>query len=309
MSSSTSSAAPVIGHPIASTERRSRARVHAFLREPSFHFLLLGALIFAAAHVAQRERPASDRRIVVDAQLRQRIVQINRTQNGLTPGPEQLERLVNDYIDDEVMYREAMRLGLDRDDEIVRRRLIQKMQFLRSDLAAAPAPDEKALRAYYDTHPGLFASPSSATVEQLYYSADRGGWAEAEARARRAHDQLEHRITSAAPVDDPFPFEIPPQNLSRLAAARLFGDTPIVDALFEAPEGEWSAPVRSAYGWHLIKPGNRRISSISPFAQMRTQVLSAYLQEQSQAAERRVLEALRARYEIVFPDNRSQGSP
>jgi len=309
MSSSTSGAARVIGYPIASTERRSRARIYAFLREPFFHFLLLGALIFAAAHVVQNERLASDHRIVVDARLRQRIVEINQTQNGVTPGPEQLERLVDDYIDDEVMYREAVRLGLDRDDEIVRRRLIQKMQFLRSDLAAAPKPDEKALRLFYDTHPGLFASPSSASVEQLYFSADRGGWGEAEARARRAHDQLEHGKTSAAPVDDPFPFEIPPQNLSRLEAARLFGDTPIVDALLEAPEGEWSEPVRSAYGWHLIKLRNRRISSIAPFAEMRTQVLSAYLQEHSRAAERRELDALRARYEIVFPDERRPGAP
>jgi len=309
MSSSTSGAAPAIQRSTASTERRSKARVYTFLREPFFHFLLLGSLIFVAAHVVQNKRAAVDRQIIVDAQLRQRIVEINQAQSGVTPGPEQLERLVDDYIDDEVMYREAMRLGLDRDDEIVRRRLIQKMQFLQRDLAAVPKADEKALRVYYDTHPGLFTSPSSASVEQLYFSADRGGWGEAEARARRARDELELVTTSAVPADDPFPFEIPPENLSRIEAARLFGDTPIVNALFEAPEGEWSGPVRSAYGWHLIKIRNRRLSSIAPFAQMRAQALSAYLQELAQATERHELDALRARYEIVRPGTRSQGAP
>jgi hypothetical protein len=81
----------------------------------------------------QSERAAAERQIVVDEQLQRRIVELNQTQSGITPGREQLERLVEEYIDDEVMYREAMRMGLDRDDEIVRRRLIQKVQFLQRD--------------------------------------------------------------------------------------------------------------------------------------------------------------------------------
>jgi hypothetical protein len=295
----------VIRHRAGSTERRLNALVHPLLREPFLHFLLLGALIFAASHVVQSKHSAADRRIVVDEQLQRRIVEINQTQSGLTPGREQLERLVDEYIDDEVMYREAMRLGLDRDDEIVRRRLIQKMQFLQRDLAAAPKPDEIALRAYYGTHPQLFTSPASVTFEQFYFSADRGGWGEAEARARRAHDQLEHVTTSAVPVDDAFPFQIPSENLTRIEAGRLFGDTPIVDALFGAPEGQWSEPVRSAYGWHVIRAGHRRISSLAPFSDVRAQVESACQQEQSQAAERRELDALRGRYEIVRPGKRS----
>jgi peptidyl-prolyl cis-trans isomerase C len=309
MSSSMSGTATVIRRPGGSTERRSSALVYPLLREPFFHFLLLGALIFAVSHVVQSERSASDRQIVVDEQLQQRIVEINQTQSGVTPGREQLERLVDEYIDDEVMYREAMRLGLDRDDEIVRRRLIQKMQFLRRDLAAAPKPDAVALRAYYDTHPQLFNSPARVSFEQLYFSADRGGWGEAEARAQRAHDQLAHVTASAVPLDDAFPFQIPPAQLTRIEAGQLFGDTPIIDALFGAPQGQWSDPVRSAYGWHLIKVGHRRISSLAPFSDVPAQVQSAYLQEQSQAAERRELDTLRARYEIVRPGTRSKGSP
>jgi peptidyl-prolyl cis-trans isomerase C len=302
---SSMSGAAVIRHRTGSTERRSNALVYPLLREPFVHFLLLGALIFAVSHVAQTERSASDRRIVVDEQLQRRIVEINQTQSGVTPGREQLERLVDEYIDDEAMYREAMRLGLDRDDEIVRRRLIQKIQFLQRDLAAAPKPDEIALRTYYDTHPQLFSSPASVTFEQLYFSADHGGWGQAEVRARRAHDQLQRATTSAVPLDDAFPFQIPPENLTRSEAGRLFGDTPIVDALFGAPEGQWSPPVRSAYGWHLIKATHRRISSLAPFSDVRAQVESAYLQEQSQTAERRELDALRGRYEIVRPGKQS----
>jgi peptidyl-prolyl cis-trans isomerase C len=308
MSSAMSDAA-VTRRSAESAERRPRALVYPLLREPFLHFLLLGALIFAVSHVMQSERSASARRIVVDEHLQQRIVAINQTQSGVTPGREQLERLVDEYIDDEAMYREAMRLGLDRDDEIVRRRLIQKMQFLQRDLAAAPRPDDIALSAYYDAHPQLFSSPASVAFEQLYFGADHGGWGEAEARARRAHDQLQHVTTSGVPLDDAFPFQIPLQDLTRVEAGRLFGDTPIVDALFSTPEGQWSQPVRSAYGWHLIKAGHRQISSVAPFSQVRAQVESDYLQEQSQVAERRELYALRSRYEIVGSGKRDNASP
>ncbi|MGA2841968.1 MAG: peptidyl-prolyl cis-trans isomerase [Steroidobacteraceae bacterium] len=304
-----SSVATDIRRSTGTTRLRVKAFFQPLLREPFFHFLTLGAVIFAVAHLVQSERAAAERQIVVDEQLQRRIVELNQTQSGITPGREQLERLVEEYIDDEVMYREAMRMGLDRDDQIVRRRLIQKVQFLQRDLAAAPKAGESDLRAYYIAHPQLFTSPTGVTFEQLYFSADRGGWAEAEARARHAHDQVEQvSTTSTEPLDDAFPFQIPLEDLTRVDAGRLFGDTPIVDALFSTPEGQWSAPVRSAYGWHLIKAGHRRISSMAPFAEVRGEVEAAYLQEQAKAAERRELEALRARYDIMRPGKRSTGS-
>jgi hypothetical protein len=278
-------------------------------REPLLQFLTLGALIFAVAHFAHSERAAGQREIVVDDQLERRIVQINQAQSGITPGPEQLQRLVEEYIDDEVMYREAMRMGLDRDDEIVRRRLIQKVQFLQRDLAATAKPDETQLRAYYGAHLQQFSSAASVSFEQLYFNADRGGWGEAEARARRALDRLRSARTALTQqLDDAFPFQIPSQAFTRLEAGRLFGDTPIVEALFSTALGQWSGPVRSAYGWHLIKADQRSVSATAPFAQVRSQVEAAYLQEQSQAAQRREQQALRARYEIVRPDKPSAGS-
>jgi peptidyl-prolyl cis-trans isomerase C len=279
-------------------------------REPFLQFIVLGALIFAVAHVAQRERATSQRRIVVDERLRQRIVQTSQTQSGITPSPEQLERLIGDYIDEQVMYREALRMGLDQDDEIIRRRLIQKMQFLQRDLATVPPPGESELRAYYGAHPELFTSASGVSFDQLYFSADQGGWTKAEGRARGALDQVRQRSTrSPAPQDDSFPFQIPVEDLTHLDAVRIFGDTGIVEALFSTPEGQWSEPVRSAYGWHLIRVNHRQEANVAAFSQVRTQVESAYLQDQTQAAQRRELAALRAHYDIVRPaDTDGSGS-
>lgn len=305
MSTSTSDAATSIRRHPGFIQRRQSQLIFKVLREPLFHFLVIGALIFLASYVAQRARSAPDRQIVVDARVQRRIVEINQAQNGIALGNDQLARLVEDYIDDEVMYREAVRLGLDRDDEIVRRRLVQKMQFLQRDLGATPPPADSVLRAYYDSHPQLFTSSASVGFDDLFFSADRGGWKEAEARAWRALEQLKRERTSAVPVDDPFPFEIPADHLSRTDAGRLFGNTPIVEALFSAPEMVWSGPVRSAYGWHLIKPARRTAPDIAPYESVRSQVEASYRQQQSQAAERRELDALRAQYEIIRQDKQS----
>jgi peptidyl-prolyl cis-trans isomerase C len=208
-----------------------------------------------------------------------------------------------------VMYREALRLGLDQDDEIIRRRLIQKMQFLQRDLATVSPPGEKELRAYYDAHPQLFTTATSVSYEQLYFSGDHAGWTNAERRARGVLDQLQQGSTkSLASQDDPFPFQIPAEDLTRAQAVRVFGDTGIVEALFSTSEGEWSEPVRSAYGWHLIKVDHRQSASVAAFSQVRTQVESGYVQEQTEAAQQRELAALRAHYDIVRSDKHDGGS-
>lgn len=130
-------------------------------REPLLQFLALGAFIFLVAHVLEQRREAAQRQIVVDERLERRIRQLHETQSGFSPAPDQLANLVQEYVDDEVMYREALRMGLDQDDEIVRRRLIQKMQFLQRDLAPTETPTTEELQGYFEKHVDRFARPVS----------------------------------------------------------------------------------------------------------------------------------------------------
>src|ERR1700743_698550 len=118
-------------------------------REPLVRFIALGGLIFLVAHLVDQERESSARQIVVDSQLERRIIGISEAQNGFAPDAEQLKVLVQGYGNDEMLYREAWRVGLDRDDEIIRRRLIQKMEFLERDLATVTPPGDPVLHAYY----------------------------------------------------------------------------------------------------------------------------------------------------------------
>jgi len=271
-------------------------------REPLVRFMALGGLIFLVAHVVDRERESSARQIVIDSQLERRIIGISEAQNGFVPDAEQLKVLVQGYVNDEMLYREALRVGLDRDDEIIRRRLIQKMEFLERDLATVAPPGDPVLHAYYDSHPTLFVAPAAVSFEQIFFSSDRDGQARAQVRAQRVREE----ILAKAPIPtssfgDGFPISIPSGQITRGEAAGIFGATAVIDTLFTAPEGQWSAPVRSGYGWHLVKVIHRREPLRLPFEAVREQVRENYLNDQSRAAERRQLEALRARFQVVRP--------
>lgn len=288
---------------VAATLPRARLGVrgwwHSLKREPLAHFLALGALLFIAAHLLEQSRQDARRQITVDAALEQRIVQLQQTQNGAVPTPPQLQRLVENYIDDEVMYREALRMGLDADDEIVRRRLIQKMQFLQRDLTVVATPREAELRAYFNEHADRFAAPATVDFEQIYFSPEHGGWSAAEIAARHARAQLGDATGNTIALGDPLPLQIETRAVTRSDAQRLFGTTPIVEALFSTPVGEWSQPVRSGYGWHVVRPLAQQHAAMPPYASVRTEVQAAYLEQTAAAANQQQLDKLRARYTII----------
>lgn len=301
------SSAPV---PEAGAQKQStfRQRIARLRREPLLEFLAIGALIFLVAHLFEHLHASAQRRIVVDAQLERRIVQLQEVQTGIPPDARQLGQLVENYIDDEVMYREALRMGLDQQDEIIRRRLIQKLEFLQRDLATAPAVDDTHLRAYYDDHAQRFAYPPRVAFTQLYFSPERGGWAAAEARAQQARRQLDRNVAGDAEAGaDAFPLQTPATALTRTELVDLFGAGALVEELFAGTAQRWSAPVRSSYGWHLVRIDDRSEPTLPRFEDIRSEVRAAYLQDDTEAAGRRQRAELRSRYEIVRADAAQRG--
>lgn len=275
-------------------------------REPLAHFLALGALIFIGAHWIEQAQSNARRQIVVDRTLAQRIIQLQQVQNGTTPSAAQLQRLIENYVDDEVMYREALRMGLDQDDEIVRRRLIQKVQFLQRDLTPPASPSETDLHDYFERHLQRFALPATVSFEHVYFSPEHGGWSAAEGTARRARGELISGSIRASDAGDAFPLQLRGRDWTPADAKQIFGDTPVVNALFSTRAHEWSQPVRSGYGWHLVRPLEHRAQTVPAFASVRGEVQAAYLDEAAAAANRRQLDTLRSRYEII---RRAESAP
>src|SRR5690606_2604896 len=139
------------------------------LKDPLLHFLVLGAALFAISASRSGDDEAPDR-IVIDELVVDRVADAARRLYGREPTRDELEALLEPTIRDEVYYREALALGLDVDDDEVRPRLIEKMQYLTQDLAEPEPPSEDELRAFFAGDPDRFALPAAVTFEQVFFS-------------------------------------------------------------------------------------------------------------------------------------------
>src|SRR5690606_9554437 len=143
-------------------------------KDPLLHFLVLGAVLFAISAWRGGDEEAPDR-IVIDDLVVERVADATRRLYGREPTRAELEELLEPTIRDEVFYREALALGLDVNDDEVRRRLIEKMQYLMQDLADPEPPSDEALREFFERDRERFALPAAVTFEQVFFSPQMRG--------------------------------------------------------------------------------------------------------------------------------------
>jgi hypothetical protein len=250
------------------------------LRDRVVGFGVLGAGVFAASTVLDRSVPRSPDRIVVTggriAQLAEDFARLHRR----PPSPDEQQALIRDYLHEEVSYREAVALGLDRDDPVIRQRLRQKMEFLFDDVGGLADPTDAQLAAYLGRHPDAFRSDPLVTFEQIYLDPQRRG-------TRLADDgsdlleRLNAGAADAATLGDPFLLDHRFAALPSSEVAKLFGDG-FAGALQQVAVGRWQGPIPSGYGSHLVLVRERTAGGMPALAEVRDAVRRAW-----QAAERR----------------------
>jgi peptidyl-prolyl cis-trans isomerase C len=274
------------------------AHARRMLREPMVVFAAIGAALFALASAI--DAPA-DRTIAVTPAEVAAIAANWRAQAQRPPTARELTALIDERIDEEVLYREAVRRGLDRDDVIVRRRLAQKLAFLNDDLSAPPPPSEAELQRYFAANATRYAAPDVFTFKQVYFSPERRG-ASAEDAARAVLAQLAGagEGASADALGDPFMLATHILDASTGDIARDYGPA-FADALRTLPRGRWSGPIASAYGLHLVRIEARRGAYAPPYAQVATKVREDFIAEQRRAANAAWVAKLRSRYRIERP--------
>lgn len=265
--------------------------LRAIAREPLVRFLLIGAVLFLAMSLARSlQRPV----VRIDAAELDQLAAYWQAQTERPPTKAELAGIIRDRIDEELLAREAIRLGLDKNDMIVRRRLAQKMGFATED-AGAQAPAESELRAYYARTADHYAAPIKVAFQQVFFSGDRpqGG------AQRAALQALERaREDNRDPPSDPFLFPLAYEDVNLPDLIRDYGPG-FVKALAELPVGSWQGPVASPYGWHLIKVTARRPGAATTFEAVRDQVRDAYLTDRRAAARAAFMADLRKRYRVV----------
>jgi peptidyl-prolyl cis-trans isomerase C len=274
-------------------------------KEPLFHFAVLGFLLFLAGRSYQT-RTEVYRIEVTPAH----VAQLSRSyalQFGTPPDPATLEQLVQSDIHDEMLFREGRALKLDQDDEIVRRRVVQKEQFLMQNLHAPAEPTDPQLSAYYAAHADRYAAASRAAFSHIFFAVGPDGDAGAQARAKAVLAKLAPDVTRAPERGDAFPDLYDFSAFEPEQVERLFGHTDFASAVFTAPVGHWSGPFRSAYGWHLIYVANRAAPTRPPLADVRDRVRSDYLQDAQDKANTAAFDKLAKRFTVVRADRR--GAP
>jgi len=275
-----------------------RARLRPLLREPLTHFLLFGILIFIVAHAieARSKRYA----IAVGPDEITRIVNSYTQQYGAAPEPAQIHTMVDNYIREEIYLREGLALGLDRNDEIVRRRVAQKFDFLQQDMAVPREPTETDLRAWYAHHAADFVVPARRSFDQVYFAIDRRGDAAAKSLASEAVARLAHG--EPAPVADEFPGPAVINKLSQDDLSRLFGGDAFAASIFAARPGTWTGPLRSGFGWHAVRVTEAEPARPRSFDEARADVRIAWQQADRQARNGEAYRQLQARYRIERAD-------
>lgn len=272
--------------------------IQRLLREPLFHFLLLGALLFAAyAALNQGGFGARDEILVSTSQVEGLIMQFERVWQR-PPTAEERQGLIDSWIRDEVFYREALAMGLEQGDPVVRRRMSQKVQFI-VDSGAPAAPTEAELQAFLDEHADKYRVEPTYKLQQVYFDLSKRG-ADPEAAIVAARGALE---SGRAVAGDP---TMLPARLAGDATevARNFGDD-FARSLRDMPIGTWQGPVRSGFGLHLVRIDSRDEGRPATLAEVRSDVERDLMHVRTQAANDAYYRRLRDKYVVRVEDDAS----
>ena len=283
------------------------SRIRRLLREPLFHFLVGGALLFALDAWRGSKGDDPSYRIHVGSGQIDRLRQAWEAQSGREPNPQEMTALIEDQVREEIFYREAVRRGLDDGDVLVRRRLAQKLSFLIEDLATVEEPDENDLRGYYREHANRYVEPARLSFRHVYFSRDRRVAAAVDAAAALPAIRLaaasggSGAAAATAAVGDPFMLHSEYAGRTRQEVRELFG-VEFADALFALEGPGWQGPVRSSYGEHLVEVVARDDARSPPLEEVRQAVVRDFQQERREQANAEAYRDMRARYQIEIDE-------
>lgn len=293
------------------------------LREPLVHFLAAGGLLFAVYGVWRGFGPAgatataasADRTITVDQatllnflQYRSKAFETEHFTSELDAmTAEQRKELADQFVEEEMLYREARALGLEQGDYVIRQRLVQKMRFLMNDLlAAARTPTENELNTYMRVNQDRYRIEAAVTFTHVFVDAASRGDAPARQVAEQLKSQLNARhagFNDAPQYGDRFPFLRNYVERTRDYVASQFGDA-FAAALEQLPTSEttWVGPLSSSHGYHVVLVTRRSESRLPSLAEVRTQVTEDWEIDRTERARAEAMRRLAAQYTVDRAD-------
>ena len=275
---------------------RFGARLRRLLQEPLVHFLLIGIALFVVhAKIAAPSRAGTS--IVVSEALVDRLAREYEARWTRRPSEGELTALVESNVRDEILYREGMAVGLDRDDDLIKRRVRQKFEVMAEEEDARAAPSDADLRAYMSAHAGRFTVPAKVSFEQIFFGA--GG---TPVDLERAISVARSALARGADPRGLGKTSVLPPRLESTAqdlVARDFG-AEFARHLEAAVLGQWSGPMVSGFGAHLVRVSAREPAALPELDRIRQAVARDWETERRDSARNENYRKLRGRYTVVI---------
>ena len=271
-----------------------------WLREPLLHFLVIGAGVFLLYHFVRGGNESAPREIVISEPRIEALAENFARTWMRPPTPQELRGLVDDYVKEEVFYREAIAMGLDRDDTVIRRRLRQKMEFVSEDTAATVEPTDVQLQQFLASHPEKFVEPARVTFQQVFVNAEKRGDA-ARRDAERILAELQSGRVPASPAEAGDPTLLPAglEDASPQEISGSFGEE-FGKQLDAAPIGQWTGPIGSTFGLHLVRVSARSTGVLPKLTDIRPVVVREWQAQQRTQAGESFYSSLRSKYEVRY---------
>ena len=273
----------------------------AVWREPLVHFIILGAIVFGLHTWFVRAQADAERTISISAPQIQRLSAVWEAETGREPTAQDIEGMLADYVREEVLYREALKLGLDRDDTIIRRRLAQKLGFLIEREDDLEPLTEVELREAFAKNPSVYARPDLISFAQVPYNFARDG---SDRTGEIAGDLSSLKTDSALDsqnLGDPFLLARAYKEISEADLARLFGQD-FAKVLFAQDDGVWIGPIRSRLADHLVRIDVRVEGGVPAFEDIVAEVRARESDIRTRKANEEAWLELRERYVIKITD-------
>jgi len=269
-------------------------RIQKLLAEPMLHFLLIGVALFGAYRL-MAPSDSGGRRIVITQGVIDDLVTQHVAARGREPSSTELNHLIESYVHDEILYREGVRLGLERDDIVVKRRVRQKIELIEEEDASTRTPTDADLSAYLAANPARFVQPAILTFEQVFVGQPTSGYGVVHAVAvtREALRSSNDPEKLGRPTLLPYRMTRTPADL----VARDFGPS-FVAVLEKVPVGEWVGPIDSSFGAHFVRVSARTPAAAPQLAAVRDQVVREWENERRQRARNDAYTKMRGEYQV-----------
>jgi hypothetical protein len=274
------------------------------LREPLLHFMFIGAIIYSLYGLfAEPVAEETDKTIVISAGEIEWMQSSWEKRWNRPPTPEEFDGLIQQYIKETVLYREALTMGLNKHDQVIRRRLAQKLEFLAKDLVTLTPPTEAELLEYFAKHQARYQQPTLYTFTQVFFDPDKRDDAtldDAE-KAKATLIAQGDAVTDPGALGDGLMLQNYYPQKDRVEIQKLLGSG-FTETLMTLSPGQWHGPVLSGFGVHLVYVTSIVEPPPPEFAKVRERVMEEWKFDRGEELNDKFYANLREQYSIVIEE-------